>query len=435
MVNDIIMPKMGESITEGTILEWRKKVGDKIDLDEILLEIGTDKVDSEIPSSFSGTVVEILAEPNDVIEVGKVIARIDSNVSDLDKNEIKEDQSSLSSENFSKNIAKESILNENINIDIPVAPSEVEIKNKKNFFTPLVLKIASKNNISQSQLEKISGTGINQRVTKKDILDYLDGNNVESKKSIELDNRKKNEQIELKNNSRIEEMPKMRKLISEHMKQSLDTSAHVYLMSEVDMTQIVDFVLQKGDQFFVKENYKLTFTPFIVEAVTKALMDYPEMNASLFGTKIHYHKNINIGLAVAIENGLIVPSILNCEEKNFLGISRSINIMARKARENRLSIDEIEGSTFSITNFGVFGVSIGTPIINQPNSGILGIGAIKKHPVVIESGGVDSIAIRNMMILSLGFDHRLIDGAGGANFLNSIKIRLENFNSEKFEIF
>ncbi len=435
MVNDIIMPKMGESITEGTILEWRKKVGDKIDLDEILLEIGTDKVDSEIPSSFSGTVVEILAEPNDVIEVGKVIARIDSNVSDLDKNEIKEDQSSLSSENFSKNIAKESILNENINIDIPAAPSEVEIKNKKNFFTPLVLKIASKNNISQSQLEKISGTGRNQRVTKKDILDYLDGNNVESKKSIELDNRKKNEQIELKNNSRIEEMPKMRKLISEHMKQSLDTSAHVYLMSEVDMTQIVDFVLQKGDQFFVKENYKLTFTPFIVEAVTKALMDYPEMNASLFGTKIHYHKNINIGLAVAIENGLIVPSILNCEEKNFLGISRSINIMARKARENRLSIDEIEGSTFSITNFGVFGVSIGTPIINQPNSGILGIGAIKKHPVVIESGGVDSIAIRNMMILSLGFDHRLIDGAGGANFLNSIKIRLENFNSEKFEIF
>ena len=250
-----------------------------------------------------------------------------------------------------------------------------------------------------------------------------------------MDNQKKNEQIELKNNSRIEEMPKMRKLISEHMKQSLDTSAHVYLMSEVDMTQIVDFVLQKEDQFFVKENYKLTFTPFIVEAVTKALMDYPEMNASLFGTKIHYHKNINIGLAVAIENGLIVPSILNCEEKNFLGISRSINIMARKARENRLSIDEIEGSTFSITNFGVFGVSIGTPIINQPNSGILGIGAIKKHPVVIESGGVDSIAIRNMMILSLGFDHRLIDGAGGANFLNSIKIRLENFNSEKFEIF
>ena len=219
------------------------------------------------------------------------------------------------------------------------------------------------------------------------------------------------------------------------MKQSLDTSAHVYLMSEVDMTQIVDFVLQKEDQFFVKENYKLTITPFIVEAVTKALMDYPEMNASLFGTKIHYHKNINIGLAVAIENGLIVPSILNCEEKNFLGISRSINVMARKARENRLSIDEIEGSTFSITNFGVFGVSIGTPIINQPNSGILGIGAIKKHPVVIESDGVDSIAIRNMMILSLGFDHRLIDGAGGANFLNSIKIRLENFNSEKFEIF
>ena len=435
MVNDIIMPKMGESITEGTILEWRKKIGDKIELDEILLEIGTDKVDSEIPSSLSGTVVEILAKPNDVIEVGKVIARIDSNKSDNGKNEIEKDQASLLSEDHSQNIGKENSLNETISIKDTDVSSKIETKDKKNFFTPLVLKIASKNNISHSQLEKISGTGINQRVTKKDILDYLDGNNVESKNSVELDNQKNNEHIILENNSRIEEMPKMRKLISQHMKQSLDTSAHVYLMSEVDMTQIVNFVSQKEDQFLQKENYKLTYTPFIVEAVMKSLIDYPVMNASLFGTKIHYHQNINIGLAVAIENGLIVPSIVNCEEKNFLGISRSINIMARKARENKLSIDEIEGSTFSITNFGVFGISTGTPIINQPNSGILGIGAIKKQPVVIEADGVDSIGIRNMMILSLGFDHRLIDGAGGAKFLNSVKTRLEGFNSQNFEMF
>ena len=434
MVNEIIMPKMGESITEGTILEWRKKVGDKIEIDEILLEIGTDKVDSEIPSSFSGTVVEILAKPNDVIEVGKVIARVDSETNDTGKDAIEQNQSNELSEKHSKNIKKENFL-EITNTKSPEGSSKVKIKNKNNFFTPLVLKIASKNNISHSQLEKISGTGINQRVTKKDILDYLDSNNDPIKKPIELNNQKKNEEIKLENNSRIEEMPKMRKLISEHMKQSLDTSAHVYLMSEVDMTQIVNFVSQKEDQFFLKEDYKLTYTPFIVEAVMKSLMDYPEMNASLFGTKIHYHKNINIGLAVALENGLIVPSIANCEEKNFLGISRSINIMARKARENRLSIDEIEGSTFSITNFGVFGISIGTPIINQPNTGILGIGAIKKQPVVIESGGVDSIAIRNMMILSLGFDHRLIDGSGGAKFLNSVKISLEGFNSEKFEVF
>jgi len=435
MVNDIIMPKMGESITEGTILEWRKKIGDKIELDEILLEIGTDKVDSEIPSSLSGTVVEILAKPNDVIEVGKVIARIDSNKSDNGKNDIEKDQASLLSEDHSQNIGKENSLNETISIKDTDVSSKIETKDKKNFFTPLVLKIASKNNISHSQLEKISGTGINQRVTKKDILDYLDGNNVESENSVELDNQKNNEHIKLENNSRIEEMPKMRKLISQHMKQSLDTSAHVYLMSEVDMTQIVSFVSQKEDQFLQKENYKLTYTPFIVEAVMKSLMDYPVMNASLFGTKIHYHQNINIGLAVAIENGLIVPSIVNCEEKNFLGISRSINIMARKARENKLSIDEIEGSTFSITNFGVFGISTGTPIINQPNSGILGIGAIKKQPVVIEADGVDSIGIRNMMILSLGFDHRLIDGAGGAKFLNSVKTRLEGFNSQNFEMF
>jgi len=203
-------------------------------------------------------------------------------------------------------------------------------------------------------------------------------------------------------------------------------------MTEVDMTKIVSFVSSNEENFNLKEGFKLTYTPFIVDAVVKALIDHPEMNASLVDTKIHYHKNINIGLAVAIKNGLMVPSISSCEEKNFLGFCRSINQMASKARENKLSIDEIEGSTFSITNFGVFGISFGTPIINQPNTGILGVGAIKKQPVVIESDGVDAIGIRNIMMLSLGFDHRLIDGAGGSKFLNSIQLYLEDFNKELF---
>jgi len=435
MTIDIVMPKMGESITEGTILEWRKEVGDSIELDEILLEIGTDKVDSEIPSAVSGTIVEILAEPNDIIEVGKVIARIDSTGKALRKKEILNEKEDLEEKQQIQNSHTESTKNE----VIPESLKEVVIEEKKGdhkrFYTPVVLKVASQNNITFSDLEKINGSGNNGRVTKKDILHYLNSQSDLNKLPSETKKPIESSEFRTINSSRVEEIPKMRKLISSHMKKSLDTAAHAYLMTEVDMTKIVSFVSSNEENFSLKEGFKLTYTPFIVDAVVKALIDYPEMNASLVDTKIHYHKNINIGLAVAIKNGLMVPSIPSCEEKNFLGFCRSINQMASKARENKLSIDEIEGSTFSITNFGVFGISFGTPIINQPNTGILGIGAIKKQPVVIESDGVDAIGIRNIMMLSLGFDHRLIDGAGGAKFLNSIKFYLEDFNKELFGTF
>ena len=415
MTTDIVMPKMGESITEGTILEWRKEVGDSIELDEILLEIGTDKVDSEIPSAVSGTLIEILAEPNDVIEVGKVIARIDS-VGNISKKEgVLKGLEPLDKEQIIQNSLDQNIENNAIPREVKNEVIEKKKVENKRFYTPIVLKVASQNNISFSDLEKINGSGNNGRVTKKDILNYLNSSssfNEAPSKTKKLTQPTKSVLI---NSSRVEEMPKMRKLISSHMKESLDTAAHVYLMTEVDMTKIVSYVLLNEDGFFLKEGFKLTYTPFIVDAVVKALIDYPEMNASLIDTKIHYHKNINIGLAVAIENGLVVPSISSCEEKNFLGFCRSINQMASKARDNSLSIDEIEGSTFSITNFGVFGISFGTPIINQPNTGILGVGAIKKQPVVIESDGVDAIGIRNIMMLSLGFDHRLIDGASTIN--------------------
>tara|TARA_B100001939_G_C16683600_1_gene505490 strand:- start:10 stop:687 length:678 start_codon:yes stop_codon:yes gene_type:complete len=218
----------------------------------------------------------------------------------------------------------------------------------------------------------------------------------------------------------------MRKMISKHMMESLNTSAHVYVMTEVDMTSIVDFVKKKQDEFKEREGYALTYTPFIIESVIKSLKDYPEMNSSISGSKVDYHRDINIGLAVAIENGLMVPSIPNCEEKNFLGICRSVNDVAKRTRDGGISSDELSGTTFTITNFGVFGVSMGTPIINQPNVGILGVGAIKKQPVVIEDSAGDSIAIRSMMILTLGFDHRLIDGAGGSKFLESVRKYIES---------
>ena len=412
MIVDVVMPKMGESITEGTILEWRKKVGDPIALDEILLEIGTDKVDSEIPSSAAGTVVEILADPNDIKDVGDVIARIDTDGNSAKKQSNKEPSSESTSEPL-PDPKKE------IKIK-PGSLSPMSVKPRvKKFYTPVVMKIATEQGLPLSELETISGTGRGGRVTKKDILAYIEGLGSAKERLTP---------IASVIQGSTEEMHHMRKLIANHMKESIETSAHVYVMIEVDMTTIVDFVESKDDSFCQKEGFNLTFTPFIVDAVVKSLQDYPEMNASISGTTITYHKNINIGLAVAVENGLMVPSMANCEEKNFLGLCRSVNDVAKRTRSSTISADELSGSTFSISNFGVFGVSIGTPIINQPNVGILGVGKIKKQPIVVEYDEGDAIAIRSMMMLSLGFDHRMIDGAGGAKFLSQVKNNLETMD-------
>jgi 2-oxoglutarate dehydrogenase dihydrolipoamide succinyltransferase (E2 component) len=419
MLLDVVMPKMGESITEGTILEWRKKVGDLVEKDELFLEIGTDKVDSEIPSLESGIIVEILALENDVVDVGTVIARIETDESLVD----------ISSPSKKPMKASEP---EPINKPIKVeqAPSttkkkvdSVESQNGKKFYTPVVLKIASQEGIPLNELEQISGSGRGGRVTKKDVLNYIENHNIIQTQVVEP--APPFSPAPLANSSalpgRTEEMHHMRKIIADHMKKSIETSAHVYVMTEVDMTSIVDFVNENENDFLSREGYKLTYTPFMVDAVVKALKDFPEMNSSLLGTSVNYHKNINIGLAVAIENGLMVPTMFNCEEKNFLGLCRAVNDVANRTRNKQISTDELTGSTFTITNFGVFGVTIGTPIINQPNVGILGVGAIKKQAVVVESPQGDAIAIRSMMMLSLGFDHRLIDGAGGAKFIERIR--------------
>ena len=418
MIIDVVMPKMGESITEGTILEWKKQVGDKVELDEILLEIGTDKVDSEIPSSASGVIIELLAEPNDVIEVGKAIAKIDSekHAEELPGDSKKSDESLIEK-------SPDSIEQSN------TAPpnNDIELKDKK-FFSPVVMKIVAENQLSLTELEKIPGTGRSGRVTKKDVLRYISQN--ENSKSYDFIEPGDLTQESKVISSNEEEMSHMRQMISRHMIDSLSTSAHVHVMTDVDMSRIVEFVKLNEVSFKNQESYNLTYTPFVVQATVQALLEFPKMNASIDDNKIKYHRNVNIGLAVSIEEGLIVPSLSHCEEKNFLGICRSVNDIASKARQGKINPDELSGSTFSITNFGVFGVTLGTPIINQPNVGILGVGAIKKRPVVVDNVDGDSIGIKNIMILSLGFDHRLIDGAEGSKFINSIKRNLETMPLE-----
>jgi len=429
MIIDVIMPKMGESITEGTILEWRKKIGEFIELDEILLEIGTDKVDSEIPSSAAGVLVEILAEPNDVKDVGVVIAKIDTDGSGSSVEIASKEETPIPrpEPEIVKAVEPKPI------ISVPTT-STVE----KKFYTPVVMKIVAEKGLPLGELEMISGSGRSGRVTKKDVLAYIENRGIASAVAQPVAMPAVAHQtpsstpvpVSSALAGRTVEMHHMRKLIAEHMRESINTSAHVYVMTEVDMTSIVDMVKSKGESFLAKEGFKLTYTPFTVDAVVKALQDFPEMNSSIFGTSVTYHKNINVGLAVAIENGLMVPAMFNCEEKNFLGLCRAVNDVAKRTRSKQISADELSGSTFTITNFGVFGVTVGTPIINQPNVGILGVGAIKKQPVVVESPQGDAIAIRSMMMLSLGFDHRLIDGASGAKFLERVRHYLENMNLE-----
>ncbi len=425
MVIDIVMPKMGESITEGTIIEWRKKIGDVVEMDEILLEIGTDKVDSEIPSPTPGTIVEILAKPNDIMEVGTVIAKVET---DNDSALVQKSTQSLVSEQKTEELVEDKIA------EAPKAiPPKTKLKTQsgeKKFFTPVVNKIAIENNIKIDELMTISGTGKGGRVTKVDILNYL-------KSRLTVSSAKQSDMAQplavppaFSGLDETIEMDHMRKLIAEHMRNSLDTSAHVYVMTEVDMSAIVNYVSNQGDAFYQREGYKLTYTPFIIRACVKALNGQPEMNASLAGSSIVYHKNVNMGMAVAVNKGLMVPVLEKCEELNFLGLCRKVKDLALRTRNKQLNPDELQGSTFSISNFGVFNITMGTPIINQPNVGILGVGVIKKRPVVIETKEGDTIGIKSMMVLSLGFDHRLIDGAGGSQFVDTVRKNLENMNLE-----
>ena len=414
MVVDVVMPKMGESITEGTILEWRKGVGDTIATDEILLEIGTDKVDAEIPTPNSGIITEILAEPNDVVEVGKVIARIDTDESGATPTPSK--------------TTPEPEKEPEPPPPVPTKPEPPVSSTEKKYYTPVVKSIARKEGVSQEELAAITGTGKNGRVTKKDLLTHLEQRTAAQviapeppAVSVPVVSQLTDERVE---------MDKMRRSIAEHMRLSLDTSAHVHLINEVDMTNIVQYADVNGPSFKAREGFSLTYTPFIVYACVRALQAFPDMNSSLEGTTIIHKKNVNIGLAVAVEAGLMVPVIPQCEELNFLGLCRKVRDLAVRARTKQIKPEELSGSTFSISNFGMFNVTTGTPIINQPNVGILGVGTIKKKPVVIETPQGDTIGIRSIMYLSIGFDHRLVDGAGGAQFIEAVQKNLETMDLE-----
>ena len=426
MVIDVVMPKMGESITEGTILEWYKKVGEPIAADETLLEIGTDKVDSEIPAPNGGIVIEILAQPNDVIDVGEVIARIETSKTETDNiQSIEEPDELMKDDQKEKQVEKEG-LSDFVSQTEKINSIKISSSNVSATVSPAVTNLANQQGISLAELEQINGTGKNGRITKKDLEKYIaSGAKIKKKSSVDI-----KKDLYVNQSSKIIEIDNMRKKISEHMRYSLDTSAHAHIMNEVDMTRVVNFVKKREKSFYDDEGFYLTYTPFIIYCTVKVLMEMPEFNSSFDGQSQIKHDNVNMGIAVSIDSGLVVPCMLKCDEKNLLGICRELNGIVEKTRNGTISPDDLQGSTFTLSNFGIFDALIGTPIINQPNVGILGTGKIIKKPVVIEKDDKDIIAIRNMMMLSLGFDHRLIDGAGGAKFLLKIKNHLENIDFE-----
>jgi 2-oxoglutarate dehydrogenase E2 component (dihydrolipoamide succinyltransferase) len=413
---EMVMPKLGESITEGTILKWLKKEGDVVEKDELILEISTDKVDSEIPTPVPGKIVQILAREGDVVEVGKPIAIIATEGK-------AEDVAPTLDEKTPKT---EATVPAGKTEQAPVSVAGRKKPKGRRFYSPVVMNIAREHGIGSEELERIEGSGTNGRVTKKDILRYLEqraqapGSESGTAVAASLQTDVSAGEIE------VIPLDNMRRRIAEHMVHSKHTSAHVSLYTETDMQNVVKIIERNKADFKRREGFSLTYTPFIVEATVKALKEFPLLNASLDGDRILVKKFYNIGIAVALENGLIVPNIFQADSKNLLGLARAVHDVATRARNKRLNPDEIQNGTFSISNFGVFGTTIGFPIINQPQVAILGVGAVKKRPVVIN----DAIAIRPIMYLSLTIDHRLIDGAMGSQFLERVREHLESYDAQ-----
>ncbi len=422
MLVDVLMPKLGESITEGTIIKWQKNVGDAIGKDEILLEIGTDKVDSEIPSPAAGVIKEILAQPNDVLPIDEVIARIETEGDGATETVPTEEEPTIEETPPAEATS--------VPADPSPLPPFVAVNGKKRtFYTPLVRAIARREGISDSELVSISGTGRDGRVTKGDIMAYLQMRTEPTPTPEARIPAAPTLPPAVSMDDRVEEMGRMRQIIAENMRHSLDTSAHVYMVSECDVTNIVEYVKSIQDTFVARESFGLTYTPFFILAAVKAIQTFPKINASLDGTNIVYKKNINIGMALDMDKGLMVPVIPNCEELNFLGLCRKVKDLTIRGRANKITPDELQESTFTVSNFGIFGNVLGMPIINQPNSAILGVGAIKKQPVVRETDAGDAIVIRSICYLSLGIDHRLLDGADGGRFLQTLVSILETMDT------
>ena len=435
---ELLMPKMGESVAEATIIKWVKNVGDSVKTDETILEIATDKVDSEIPSPFEGILVKQLFKEGDVVQVGGVIAVISS-----DSNSAVGTAPSSASPSSE---AKIEVVNSNSE---PSSKSkEVVEQNEKSdrFYSPLVKNIAKQEGISIAELDKLPGTGKDGRVTKSDILSYIPNRSTsadtvktpsvtEAAKPIPTSNGSTSSitvskpNVKLMVGDEIIEMDRMRKLIADHMVMSKHVSPHVTSFVEADVTNLVLWRDKIKKQFEKRESEKITFTPLFIEAVVKAIKDYPMINVSVDGNTIIKRKSINIGMAAALPSGnLIVPVIKNADERNIVGLTKAVNDLANRARNNKLQPDEIQDGTFTLTNVGGFGNVMGTPIINQPQVAIMATGTIKKKPAVIETPYGDTLGIRHMMFLSLSYDHRVVDGSLGGSFLRRVADYLENFD-------
>ncbi|MBS1743960.1 MAG: 2-oxo acid dehydrogenase subunit E2 [Bacteroidetes bacterium] len=437
---DLIMPKLGESIMEATILKWHKKPGDSVAMDETILDIATDKVDSEVPSTAAGVIEEILFKENDVVPIGTVIAKIKTGAGS---------STGQSSSPAPKREYEEAKVVEEIPYTPAAAPAATNgNKNAIRFYSPLVLNIAQSEGISMTELENIPGTGQDGRVSKKDILQYVANRSVGHKPSAisqppavqqEPVAARENQQVAVaasspavtsySGNVEIIEMDRMRKLIAKHMVDSKHTSPHVTSFAECDVTNLVLWRDKVKKEFEKREGEKITFTPLFIEAIVKSIKKYPMLSSSVDGDKIIIKKDLNIGMATALPSGnLIVPVIKNADQLNLVGLTKQVNGLANAARNNKLKPDDTMGGTFTLTNVGTFGSIMGTPIINQPQVAIMAVGAIKKRPMVIETPQGDTIGIRHMMYISLSYDHRIIDGALGSTFLNAVAKELENFD-------
>lgn len=451
---ELQMPKLGESIEEATITKWFVKVGDRVEDDDVLLEIATDKVDSEIPSPVSGTVVKIQYEQDQTVPVGTVIAVIDTSGGDVSTGDTADSAAPQATvpdkeagQTATTAAAREDTVEE---AETAPAPAGEKKGDTGRFYSPLVLTIAREEGISMEELESIQGSGRDGRVQKKDILEYVKGGKVPAAApsgeqavsrpvtepvapaAPKVPQEKPRVSASVSAGDEIIEMDRMRKLIAEHMIMSKQTSAHVTNMIEADVTDIVLWRNRVKDEFQRREGEKITYLPVFMEAVIQALKDFPMINASVEGDRIILKKDINLGIAVALPSGnLIVPVIKRADSLNLLGLTKALNKLADDARNNKLSPDDIQGGTFTISNFGTFRNVMGTPIINQPQVAILATGTVEKKPAVIETPTGDVIGIRHKMFLSLTYDHRIIDGAYGGAFLRKLADYLENFDGNK----
>ena len=451
---EIRLPKMGESVTEATITNWIKNVGDTIEIDEPLVEVATDKVDNELPSEVSGTVAKILFDVDEVAQVGDVIALISTDGDVPDTNNAQEETASTSSSNGKQQENSKAVetVADTVNDAVATAHGTTELDKtgpSGKFYSPLVRNIAQKEGIGMDELENIEGTGQNLRVTKKDILNYIENRGSDSSKAkstatakeqsaapVSAPAKQKTEakpiSVPRMEGDEIYEMDRMRKMIAEHMVRSKQTSPHVTSFVEADVTTIWNWRNKIKADFKKKEGENFTFTPVFIEAVARAIKDMPGVNICVDGDNIIQRKNINIGMAAALPSGnLIVPVIKNADQLNLYGLAKKVNELASKARENKLTSDEIQGGTYTLTNVGTFGNVMGTPIINQPQVAIMATGAIRKVPAVIETPDGDFIGIRYKMFLSHSYDHRVVDGALGGMFVKKVADYLESFDPDR----